>query len=173
VNEYWNGDINWLSLHDTKELSGHYIYNTQLKVTQAGINNSSARILPKGTVAISRTASIGNCVILGLDMATSQDYADYICGDRLDPEFLMLYFKHIQNVWTNLAQGSTHQTVYMPSFKRLQILLPPINEQKRIARTVIAVDRNIETLKIKKAALEKIKKGLMQDLLTGKVRVKV
>ena len=80
---YWNGSIPWLSLHDTSTLNQHIIRTTRYYVTMEGINNSSARLLPEGTVAFSRTATVGKCVILGRAMATSQDFACYVCGPHV------------------------------------------------------------------------------------------
>jgi type I restriction enzyme, S subunit len=75
VNAYWNGPIPWVSLHDTNSLDHNYIYDTAMTVTQQGIDNSSARLLPAGTVVFSRTATVGKAAILGRSMATSQDFA--------------------------------------------------------------------------------------------------
>jgi hypothetical protein len=78
---YWNeGDVPWLSLKDVRRIAGRYVYSTEDRPTQKGIDNSSARLLPKGTVAFCRTASVGKVAILGRDMATSQDFANWVCG---------------------------------------------------------------------------------------------
>jgi len=173
VDEYWGGDIQWLSLHDTKNLSNPVIKSTVYTVTQDGIENSSARVLPKNTVALSRTASVGNCVMLGEDMATSQDFANYVCGDELYPKYLLHLFRWMQHVWSNLSEGSTHKTIYMPVFKKLQILLPPFDEQERIAEAADKVEINIVAKQKRLEGFQIVKKALMQDLLTGKVRVNV
>ena len=170
---YWNGYIGWLSLHDTKTMDNYEKSETALMVTQAGIENSSARILPKNTVALSRTATVGNCVLLGREMATSQDFANFVCGEELHPLFLMLMFRHMQNTWKSLSGGSTHETIYMPIFKKLQILLPPIMEQVKMSDVIVGIDYQIGTKKKKLHQTQSLKKSLMQDLLTGKVRVSV
>jgi type I restriction enzyme S subunit len=122
VVEYWEGgDVPWLSLKDIRGMTSRYVMDTIDKPTMLGIDNSSARVLPKGTVAFCRTASIGNVAILGQDMATSQDFVDWVCGPELLPEFLYEAFK---------ASGPT---IYMPTVERFKILLPPLSEQKRIA----------------------------------------
>lgn len=173
IPEYWGGNLGWLSLHDTKAMDVFEIEKTALKVTQLGIDNSSARILPKHTVALSRTATVGKCVLLGNDMATSQDFANFVCSEKLDPFFLMLMFRHMQDTWKNLSGGSTHETIYMPIFKKLQIVLPPIAEQRKVVGHILSIDGQINTIKQKLQQTQSLKKSLMQDLLTGKVRVKV
>lgn len=170
-NEYWGGDVPWISLHDTKSLGSREIYNTAEYTTLLGIQNSSARLLPAGTVVFSRTASIGHCTIMGRSMATSQDFANYICGKRLHNRYLMHLFRWMQPEWKRLSSGSTHQTVYMPVFEQLQVLLPPIEEQIRIAEIADSIDYLLEQYSNDSRSLQAIKQGLMQDLLTGRVRV--
>jgi type I restriction enzyme, S subunit len=171
ISSYWNGSIPWLSLHDTSSLSQHIINTTRYSVTMEGINNSSARLLPPGTVAFSRTATVGKCVILGRVMATSQDFACYICGSHVVNRYLLHLFRYMQVVWRALASGSTHQTVYMPVFENLQILLPPVAEQVRIADTLDAVDLTLDSLMSLEVKWRALRQGLMDDLLTGRVRV--
>ena len=91
----------WLALPDIRKLHGKYAYETAENTNDAGLANSSARLLPIGTVCVSRTASIGFVTLLGRPMATSQDFCNWICDpDRLDPDFLMYAFmaaqKHLQ-----------------------------------------------------------------------------
>jgi type I restriction enzyme S subunit len=171
VPDYWNGDIPWLSLHDASRLDQHVINDTRYLVTMQGINNSSARLLPEGTVAFSRTASVGKCVILGRAMATSQDFACYICGPQVINRYLLHLFRFMTNVWRLLASGSTHQTVYMPIFESLQILLPPVVEQIQIADALDAFDSALDSMTLTQRKYETIKQGMTTDLLTGRVRV--
>lgn len=171
--EYWGGSFQWVSLHDTKQLHTPIINKTKLTITQSGLDNSSARLLPIGTIAFSRTASVGHCVMFGEKMATSQDFANYVCGDKLSPRYVLQLFRWMQHVWSQLAEGSTHKTIYMPVFKKLHILLPPLNEQVLIADIAESIDKKILMVSDKLESNKKLKKALMQDLLTGKVRVKV
>ncbi len=132
--EYWDGgDVPWLSLKDVSALKGKRVYETQDMPTNLGIENSSARLLPADTVALCRTASVGKVAILGGEMATSQDFVNWVCGPRLDPDFLFWAFKASELTFLKEKQGSTHQTIYMPTVRRFAVLLPPIEEQRRIA----------------------------------------
>ncbi len=138
--EYWDGDVPWLSLKDIRSLGGNYIEETADKPTMLGIDNSSARILPKGTVALCRTASVGKAVILGRDMATSQDFVDWVCGPELLPEYLLHALRASGAAFATEKQGTTHKTIYMPVLTRLWVLLPPIQEQRRIAAILDKAD---------------------------------
>jgi type I restriction enzyme S subunit len=78
--EYWEGDIPWIGIRDATENHGRTIYDTKQHTTVAGIENSSARILPENTVCLSRTASVGYVVVMGRAMATSQDFVNWVCS---------------------------------------------------------------------------------------------
>lgn len=169
--EYWDGDIPWLSLHDSKTIEGKTIYNTKMTVSALGLAKSSARLLPKGTVALSRTATIGKVAVLGREMATSQDFACYICGPRLLNSYLAHLFRGMEAEWERLMAGSTHNTIYMPVFESMQILVPPRAEQEAIAEALSDADALIEGLERLIAKKCLIKQGAMQDLLTAKRRL--
>lgn len=130
--DYWGGEIPWIGIRDAKAHHGREIHETNECTNELGIANSSARILPRGTVCLSRTASVGYVVRLGTDMATSQDFANWVCSDRLDPRFLTYLFIAEGNALLRFASGAVHQTIYFPELKALHIALPPLEEQQRI-----------------------------------------
>ena len=169
--EYWGGTIPWLSLADTDALDATKVDRTSECVTQKGIENSSARILPKDTVVFSRTATVGKATRLKRPMATSQDFANWICGPTLCPAYLVQVFRHMGREWERLQEGSTHQTIYMPVFKKLQILLPPKAEQEKIAEIGEAFDLRIERERAALSELIKSRSSLAQELLSGRLRL--
>jgi type I restriction enzyme S subunit len=169
--EYWGGSIPWVSLHDTDALHGREIYATAQAVTTEGIKNSSARLLPKGTVVFSRTATVGKVTTLGREMATSQDFANYICGPRVLNHYLVYLFRWMAPEWKKLMAGSTHNSVYMPTFKTLRVVLPPRVEQEVIAEALSDADALIESLDQLINKKRDLKQGAMQELLTGKKRL--
>jgi type I restriction enzyme, S subunit len=171
--EYWNGTIRWLSLGDTSELKKLRVTETSECVTQAGIDNSSARILPADTVVLSRTAVRGLCSRLAKPMATSQDFVAFVCGPELLPSYLMQLFRHMQREWRRLEQGSspTNKTLYFSVFKNLKILVPPPGEQAAIADVGEAFDSRITAEAKYLEQLRHTKRGLAQVLLSGRVRV--
>lgn len=87
--DYWDGGVPWISIPDAREAHGREIHATTQTVSELGLANSSARLLPAKTVCLSRTASVGYVTTMGKPMATSQDFADWICTPALLPEFLM------------------------------------------------------------------------------------
>lgn len=169
--DYWGDDIPWLSLGDTNGLGELTVSTTTECATQLGIQNSSARLLPVDTVVFSRTATVGKATRLAVPMATSQDFANWVCGPKICPRYLVQVFRHMRREWDRLQEGSTHQTIYMPVFKKLQILLPPKDEQTKIADTGDAFDLRIEAEQNKLIELANVRAALAQELLSGRLRL--
>lgn len=169
--DYWGGEIPWLSLADTDALDLLEVDQTSQCVTPKGIDNSSARILPKDTVVFSRTATVGKSSRMKRPMATSQDFANWVCGPTLSPAYLVQVFRHMKREWDRLQEGSTHQTIYMPVFKKLQILLPSIAEQQKIADVGEAFDIRIAKERETHKTLTQNRDALAQELLSGRVRL--
>jgi len=138
--DYWNGDIPWISLTDIRSLDGTVATSTLQNVTPVGIENSSSVLLPKGTVCFSRTASVGFVTVMGRDMATSQDFMNWVCGPKLDPTYLMWALILSRQRLLALSSGSTHRTIYMRVVEQFHLLLPPISLQREFARRVKAVE---------------------------------
>lgn len=168
---YWNGAVQWISLHDTDKLDALEIHSTTQTITEDGLKNSSARLLPAGTVAFSRTATVGKCCVMARAMATSQDFACYVCGPSLNNYFLVYLFRGMDRVWRSLMAGSIHNTIYMPVFKALKIPLPQIEEQRAIATALSDMDALLDGLDRLIAKKRAIKQATMQQLLTGQTRL--
>jgi type I restriction enzyme S subunit len=136
--EWWGGAIPWIALPDIRALDGKVVFDTAEHVNEDGIANSAARILPAGTVVLSRTASVGFVTIMGRPMATSQDFVNWVCGPDLDPHFLALIFRSSREYIRSLGSGAVHKTVYVPTVENFYICLPSLIEQKRILGILIA-----------------------------------
>ena len=131
--EYWGGSIPWIGIRDATGNHGRTIYETNENTNELGIANSASRVLPKDTVCLSRTASVGYVVVMGRDMATSQDFANWICGPDLDYRYLKYALIAEGNALLNFASGSVHQTIYFPELKSFHIAAPERAEQSAIA----------------------------------------
>lgn len=136
--DWWGGDVSWLSLTEIRAFDGKWVSSTEIKTNHAGIANSAARILPAGTVCLSRTASVGFVAIMGNPMATSQDFANWVCGTGLDPDFLMYSLIRCRDYLRELSSGATHKTIYMPTLEAFQICLPELGVQKAIVKRLKA-----------------------------------
>lgn len=134
--EYWDGDVPWIGIRDAGAHHGQVIMDTAQHVTELGLENSSARLLPAGTVCLSRTASVGYVTIMGRAMATSQDFATWTCTPALLPKFLMYALMAEGEDIRRFGEGTTHTTIYFPEIRALNICLAPLDEQHEIVRLV-------------------------------------
>ncbi len=140
---YWDGDIPWIGIRDATGNHGKVLDATEYHVTQEGLDNSSARLLPTGTICLSRTASVGYVVEMGRPMATSQDFVNWVCGPELSNKYLRYLLMLEQESVRRFAHGTTHQTMYYPEAKALCVLVPPRAKQDAIAEVLGVIDQKI------------------------------
>ncbi len=136
--DWWDGDVPWIGIKDARAHHGGTIFETLQMTNEAGLANSAARLLPSGTVCLSRTASVGYVVMLGRPMATSQDFVNWICTEALDPRWLQIVFLADPTALRRFGKGSTHTTVYFPEVLSLHVAVPPLAEQRAIVAEVDA-----------------------------------
>lgn len=136
--EWWGGEIPWLALPDIRALHGTVAMTTTENTNEAGIANSSARVLPKDTVALSRTASVGFVTIMGRPMATSQDFVNWVCGPALEPWFLLYALMASRDRLLSLSSGAIHKTIYMPTVESFHVCAPSIETQRIIVKKIRA-----------------------------------
>ncbi|TFC65942.1 hypothetical protein E3T25_08935 [Cryobacterium sandaracinum] len=141
--DYWEGGIPWIGIRDATAHHGEIISDTNQHVSELGLLNSSARLLPAGTVCLSRTASVGYVVIMGVPMATSQDFVNWVCGPGLSPSYLRYLLMAEQESVRRFSYGTTHQTMYYPDAKALQVLVPTRSVQDATAEVLGALDDKI------------------------------
>lgn len=133
--EYWEiGNIPWLALPDIRALDCQIAMETSERTNDLGIANSSARLLPADTVALSRTASVGFVTLFGRPMATSQDFVNWICGKEIHPKFLMWLMRASRKFIREVSTGAIHKTVYMDVVERFHVCLPLLGDQRAIAQ---------------------------------------
>ncbi|MHB1373076.1 MAG: restriction endonuclease subunit S [Thauera sp.] len=171
VPEYWEGgDVPWISLQDIRAADGTVIYDTKYKPTKLGIANSSARLLPAGTVCFCRDISFGYVTIMGKEMATTQHFANWVCGAQLVPSYLMYAFMAGRDFLGMSGQGTTVTTIYMPALKELRLATPPLAEQHEIVRRVETLFAFADRLEARCAAARKQAGQLTPALLAEAFR---
>lgn len=146
--EYWGGDACWIGIKDAREHHGKTIMDTEQKTNKLGLANSASRLLPKDTICISRTASVGYVVRMGKEMATSQDFVNWVPTEVVNPDWLKWLFVAEKEALFRFGKGSTHTTVYFPEWLSMHVALPHIDEQAEIVRHVdklLAYADTIET----------------------------
>lgn len=180
--EYWVEEecvIPWFTLADVGVLrSGKvtHVSDTTHRISELGMANSAARLLPQDTVFLSRTASVGFSGIMTQPMAVSQDFAAWVCGPELSSEYLLLCLRAMRPEFRRLMMGSTHQTIYMPDIEKLSIPLPPKSEQEAIVRFAFSQKALLDNLEdeAEKAIrlLRERRAGLISAAVIGKIDVR-
>lgn len=172
--EYWTDcHIPWVTLADVWQLrDGRATYlqeGTQTRISNLGLANSAAELLPAGTVVLSRTASVGFSGIMPVPMATSQDYWNWVCGPSLLPTFLLATFRAMRDEFRSLMIGSTHQTIYQPIAAAISVVVPPIDEQREIVAYIDRQTSQIDALIAKAEELIGLARERRAALITAAV----
>jgi type I restriction enzyme S subunit len=143
--KYWDGDISWITPKDLSGYNERYIYKGERSITKEGLENSSARLLPKGTVLFSSRAPIGYVAIAGKDLTTNQGFKSIICNDEMTCNMFVYYLmKYKKEEIEQIANGSTFKEISGKVLSEFKIALPPLNEQKAIAKILSDLDEKIE-----------------------------
>ena len=168
--EWWGGDVPWIGIKDARANHGQRIISTLQATNADGLANSAARLLPAGTVCLSRTASVGYVVILGKEMATSQDFVNWVCSKAVVPEYLLHLFIAEHQSLLRFSKGSTHSTIYYPEVKAFHVCLPPLNEQRRIVAKIEALQARSDAAKEALDAIPPLLEKFRQSVLAAAFR---
>ncbi|MDF2818918.1 MAG: hypothetical protein K0S73_2858 [Stenotrophomonas rhizophila] len=165
VSGYWGGDIPWIGIKDARAAHGREIFATHQHTNKLGLENSAARLLPSGTVCVSRTASIGYVVKMGKPMATSQDFVNWVPSPYVNADWLKWLFVAEKESLFRFGKGSTHTTIYFPEWLSLHVALPHVEEQTVIAERVQSLLDLADSLADRVAAAKQRIDTLTQSLL--------
>ena len=135
VPEYWNGDINWITLADLPaDDFVTEIKTTQRTISEQGLNNSNAKLLPKNTVVVSTRATIGRVGIARTELATNQGFKNIIVRrpDEILPEYVAYILTSQTDFMMRLASGATFKEISKENFCTIQIPILPIEQQRQL-----------------------------------------
>ena len=176
IPEYYTGSIPWVT---TVDLNYGWITKPTEYITNEAVKSAHLTIHPKGTFLIAITGleaagTRGRCGILDIDATTSQSCIAFETGEQVLPEFLFYWYQCFSHsIIFQLAQGTKQQSLNINIVRDILIALPPIVEQKKIIEIMKQLDKTLQINKEKKVGSIKMKKSLMQKLLSGEMRVKV
>lgn len=168
---YWNGNIKWCTPTDITKCKSKYLKNTEKKITRKGLDNSSATLLPRGALLLCSRATIGEVRIAYDKISTNQGFKSLICENNVYNEYLYYHINQLKDKLIEKASGSTFLEISKKDIARIEIILPPLPEQQAIAQILSDMDAEIESLQKKRDKYKLIKEGMMDKLLTGKVRL--
>ena len=171
VREYWDGDIPFAKIEDITS-SHKYLFKTSTTITRLGLENSNAWVVPRDSLLITIYGTLGAVAVNKIELATNQAIVGIVPKKEIvDVEFLHYWYSFFQPNWNKYVKKSTQPNLTLEIIVNSIIPLPPLNEQKGIVRILSLIDRTVELYHRERERLERLKRGLMDLLLTGKVRV--
>ncbi|MDB6516112.1 restriction endonuclease subunit S [Bifidobacterium pseudocatenulatum] len=163
VSEYWTGgNVPWVKIGDITE---KYVSSTEECITQAGLNNSSAKLFKPGTLLYSIFASIGAVGILNILAATNQAIAGLVIRDNsLDHDFLYHYLKSREVASKTSGRGVAQSNINLTILRNMQVPVPPLVVQKEIVQNLEIVSRQLKMAKLQLSKLDSLVKSRFVEM---------
>lgn len=169
---FWNGSIPWITPSEVTELSEKFVYDTERYLTKEGLKHSSASLLPPYSLIICTRATVGNTCINAVPMCTNQGFKTLIPNHENNVIFLYYLVEYKKKEIIRKACGSTFLEISKKDISNISVLIPPITEQQKIVEVLETWDKAIQLTRKLIEQKELQKKYLMQQLLTGRTRLK-
>ena len=161
--EYWDGELNWITPaeidNDTK-----VIFESQRKITEQAVKDSHLKSFPAGTVILSSRAPIGKVAIAGTEMYCNQGFKNLICSECIDNTYLFWFLKSRTEYLNSLGRGATFKEISKSIVEEIDIPLPPLDEQRRIAAILDKVTSLIDLRKQQLAKLDELVKARFVEM---------
>jgi type I restriction enzyme, S subunit len=170
IEEYWDSeDVLWATPTDITSLpeASHFLSDTATKASIRAVERGGLKLLPANTVLMTSRATIGYVAIAKSEISTNQGFANFLPSEKYVPLFLLYLLQSKKEQLISSAGGSTFKEISKGILKSLSTLLPPLNEQHRIAEILSSVDESIQATQAVIKQAERVKRGLMEELLTG------
>lgn len=171
IPDYWNGSIIWVTPADLSKLKFGYIADSERKITSFGLKNSSALLIPQRSIVLSSRAPIGYCAIVEKDFTTNQGCKSLALFEGNSAEF---YYYNIVNHVNRIkikGEGTTFAEISKKALEKIPFVWSKPKEQAEIAKRLRSNDKHTQIEEYYLNKYQKLKSGLMQDLLTGKKEV--
>ena len=171
--QFWDGDVLWCTPTDITGLNGlKDLTDTSRKLSYLGLKSSSAEIIPAHSIVMTSRATIGECAINRVPVCTNQGFKNFVPFDNFDVEFLYYLLLTQKQDFISLCSGSTFLEIGKTQLASFEIRVPTTkDEQIAIASVLSDMDAEIVALEAKLTKTQQVKQGMMQELLTGKVRL--
>lgn len=168
--EYWNGNIPFVTLVDTKS---RYVYSTIRTITDEGLKKSSAVLLPIDTVLLSSRATIGEVAIAKVPLVTNQGYKNFVCNTEVIlPEYLYYGLLSLKDYLTSMCNGAVYAEISKQKVSEIKIPLPTLPEQQRIVEMLDTAFAKIDTVKQNAERNLQNAKELFQSVLEFELTLK-
>lgn len=168
---YWGGDIPWFSVVDTPSGSDIFVFDTEKSITQAGLNGSSARLIPAGTTIISARGTVGNLAIAAQDMTFNQSCYALQSARGEHNCFAYLLAAHAVDQLRSMAHGSVFSTITRQTFDAMSFASPPLAVLEGIEGLLSPLFQRIKAAGAETRTLAETRNYLLPRLISGEVRV--
>ena len=173
VPEYWKGNINWIAPSDLTGYKKKTIKNGAKSITEIGLKNSSARLMPKGSVLFSSRAPIGYVVIADEELSTNQGFKSVIPNENINSDFLYYFLLASKRNAQQVASGTTFKEISLAKFSELKFPLPPKSTQQAIVSKIeelfSELDKGIENLRTAQQQLKTYRQSVLKWAFEGKL----
>ncbi|KLQ32078.1 hypothetical protein ABR33_07285 [Enterobacter bugandensis] len=169
VEEYWNGDIPWFSVVDAPNESDVYVLTTEKNITTEGLNNSSAKLLRKGTTIISARGTVGKCAMVAVPMAMNQSCYGVIGKNNISDEYIYFQLKNAVQTLQQMGHGSVFNTITRDTFKNIKV--PFCNEELTNSYSLLVKNYFSKILNnnYQNIALSNLRDTLLPKLISGEL----
>jgi len=166
---YWCGEIPWVTVKDFATFNPCM---SQEYITKEGLKNSASHLIPKGTLITSTRMAVGKAIIYQVDVSINQDLKAIFPKSNLDILFLFHWFERNAVSIESLGSGSTVMGISLGELKNIEIAIPSTKVAQLAIATILSdMDTEISILEKKLEKAKQVKQGMMQQLLTGKIRL--
>lgn len=169
VEEYWNGDIPWFSVVDAPNESDVYVLTTEKNITTGGLNNSSAKLLRKGTTIISARGTVGKCAMVAVPMAMNQSCYGVNGKNNISDEYVYFQLKNAVQILQQMGHGSVFNTITRDTFKNIKV--PFCNEELTNSYSLLVKNYFSQILNnnYQNIALTALRDTLLPKLISGEL----
>lgn len=169
VSEYWDGDIPWVVPSDVTKNDGIVLLGSERRITERGLRNSSARMVPAGTILMTSRASVGFFALVDDEVCTNQGFINIVPQDEETRLFLLFNLaSRVDEIRSN-AKGTTYPEIGKARFRELDVVLPLLSLTRQFARVAGDIVRQMRCLKRSVCHLATARGILLDRLMKGGV----
>ncbi|MDP2560417.1 restriction endonuclease subunit S [Psychrobium sp. 1_MG-2023] len=166
VSSFWQGNTPWVTPGEVSKLKSKNISSTSEYITDSGLNNSGANLLPEGSLLVTSRATLGARVINQVPMTTNQGFKSIVFEDPKDADYYFHFISLLKAELERRASGTTFLEISGAEFSDIDLPVPPKNERNKINEILDTLDNQINETEGIIAKLQHLKQGLLHDLLT-------
>ena len=171
VPEYWNGDIPWFSIVDSPENSNVFVIDTEKKITKRGLEESSTRLLLKGTTIITARGTVGKCALVGNPMTMNQSCYGVHAKDQRGDYFNYFALRNLVSELQRSTHGSVFDTITSETFKSVQTVIVPVELTRIFDKEISSFMERILSSLQESQTLVLLRNALLPKLLSGEIRL--